>query len=741
MRENLEHRLSVEQNKVYQYVNKELKNIVGHVNEKAQEDRYDSPVLQAFLKAGMTKEQLSLPDEDSENLDDLEKRLDRLNICIALFSRFKLTVPQSLAYAILFDDEQENDSKEDVKNKTRRFSRDDQALFQAVTSVIPWLYCGETKTGSYAFRFRNSREAEIYLYRHDCYGDRQIQLLCKIMDIYKKDYQESRCVDIELTNNLQALLRLMGPNSTYPPFNIDGTFEYKEHKSILEKLDKLIEKIKDLIDENQVTPVPDENAGFAAIIVTFTREYYKLNSGETGTPEKNRDRINKMQYALGLAEKSISEIENRLLFCRSDTDRRYLTGQRNSLIVETAQCSRRLAELCENFAEHNNASSNNSENSSIKLSQLYKYKILYRPLLDVINSDPTNGYAYNALFSLFEQEYEKNLHLKKITKLQYLSQIMQVVETCRVLGTEIINRGSKDGDEIESHINKISEYSAHFPITIDTIEYHIAGKPPRSQNEKAIFKLYDEMLEKKDASTIMFACQKELHQLEFNNKLGADDLKRCQRVHDFMTKKDHFECIISNAYATETLIRVCWMLYNGTSLNPTMECQLTRLNIHHWNEINRLGKYYDSLTGEGSHGDKLAPSRKQPIIMLLYALSELQISGLDTGEGYRSALNLLRRIDEGQFLQPRMRTPFMICHEDGTPHIYKGTVAEARGNNGSIQIHGMNRDSTVRFRLYNLGRKTMPGPGDVIAGLELGIGYTSFSAYTKSGREERWNRQ
>lgn len=198
-----------------------------------------------------------------------------------------------------------------------------------------------------------------------------------------------------------------------------------------------------------------------------------------------------------------------------------------------------------------------------------------------------------------------------------------------------------------------------------------------------------------------------------------------------MKEPDNFECISANTYALAMLIRVFWMYCNGTTLTASPECQLTRLNRQQWNELYHICTIYSQLAGD----------YKEPLIILLYALSALQVSGLSE-YGYHEAVDILNTLEEDAFFQRRMRTPFMLCDEKGNPYVYSGTVQSVKENTGFIRVRGvpqrLNKDYGVRFRQYNLGRgANMPEPNEVLSGLELGIGYTGFSVYNQTGRKER----
>ena len=585
IRENLEQGLRSEQNKVYPYIEKELKKILGDLASSKEKEKESSPfykVYRAFLEDGIEPPQYALPTETVD--EDLEKKLDTFNICVALFSRFRLSVPYRLAYAVLIG--------EDNKNP---YSEEGQRLYRIVTQDIPWLYFGEDDNGDYSFRFRNPLEAEIFLRNHDANGERQVDLLCNILDIFGEDYKRSKCIDLPLVENLQALLRLVGPNSLYTPFT---TTEENEHLCILYRLDELIDKLASLKPNYGV---PDEDAGFTSIIVTFTREYYgkiwtdHYASYSSSEPYWKQDpdhfsidayelRIRKLIDAIALAQNSIEEIEYGFpRWSLSPSEKQHLINQKNSLIVEMAQCNMRLEDLIDEYIKC--CQGLNLQYNEELTKRKLEFKLLYTQLSQVINSNPTNGYAYNALFRAFIKVYERG-NLTEEKKLQYLSEIMQIVETCETVDSEIISRGGQGSDELTGNVNHIKDISADYRISLKAIESHRRGNEPEDKQQAICFKLYDEMLAANNAAAITFVCQKELRFPKGSRNLDPDQIERCRRVYNFMNERDNYECIISNAYALAMLIRVCWMLYNTTTLTSSPECQLTYCNDKQWAEIN-----------------------------------------------------------------------------------------------------------------------------------------------------------
>ena len=122
--------------------------------------------------------------------------------------------------------------------------------------------------------------------------------------------------------------------------------------------------------------------------------------------------------------------------------------------------------------------------------------------------------------------------------------------------------------------------------------------------------------------------------------------------------------------------------------------------------------------------------------MLLQALSLIQISG-----DYYEANRLLESIREDMFFSaPRMRVPYLLCNEDGSPWKFSGKVIQVddQRHRGFIKVDNvplnLGTKTGVRFYQKNIGRKSLPHKNDVLTDLEMGIGYMGFSMYTETGR-------
>ena len=108
---------------------------------------------------------------------------------------------------------------------------------------------------------------------------------------------------------------------------------------------------------------------------------------------------------------------------------------------------------------------------------------------------------------------------------------------------------------------------------------------------------------------------------------------------------------------------------------------------------------------------------------------------------YQEANRLLESLGEDNFYSvSRMRVPYLLCDESGTPWLFSGKVIQAdeQRHAGFVKVDGvpqnLGRKNGVRFFQNNLGRRSMPHQNDVLGDLEMGIGYMGFSLYTESGR-------
>lgn len=718
LRPNLEQALTREEKMVTKYVSEQIEKIDKR-NPQGKESM--STIAKAFLDADIDLSSLGIDLSSIElnaNQSEISSNYDlhRFNTCIALFSRFKIEVSYSLAIQMLKAKDANLQEINQIINKD---------LFSLITTRIPWLRYGESKSeNDYAFSFRNALEAELFLSRNNISGEKQVDLLCDILELFGRFYSTNHfLLDPTLAQNLQRLVRLMGPNSTYPPFKNENVKTYKEILLNLEKIISVLEKLC-IIDQ-----IPDYDVGFAFILITFTREFYgnkwialySAENGEYYTPEKYLYRINKLHSILLFTTKKIEELEYAIRDSRQYAEIVHLSNQRNGLIVELAHCNVLIQQLKRYYLEV--CSSAGVEAQPLGSFSGLNYKDVYDQLYDVILNNPGDGHAYNALFKAFEEMYEHS-PLSDIQKLKYLSEIKLIADDCESI--DIQKRGSEERDEIREHLVKIAQYSSNYCVTIDDI--HAGTVDP------AFNKLYQNMLEANASTAVTFVCQQELEKAKINyatDSLSDYQLMTCKKVMNFMQEEQNASCINSNYYALNLLLRVTWMSYTERQMKDEPECQLIRLPYEKWDSIKRISQAcIDAARSQ-------TVNRAKPLIVLINALATLEVTW-----DYAQCDSIVHSLSVDQFyFSSRMKVPFIVCNENG-PLTYSGVVTEVNGYNGYIKVDDFpilaGGRSSVRFRNNNLGLGSrMPEEKQRLRDFELGLGYTGFSAYSKAGREYR----
>lgn len=742
LRERLEVGLKREHDIVTDYVKKTFAEELKSIRDKSIEDRkLRSPMYQIFVDLGYTPPP-GLFDEVSAGDVNFGKRLDRFNLCAAMFTRFKLKMSYFLGCSLLMEDK---DPQEDENSFTRSSTNIDYKLFSRITTQIPWLICDSRDGGDLSFRFRTPLEAGIYLKNNDPDGAKQQELLISLLEIYGRDYRTTGMIDPVFCSNLQSLLHMIGPNSKYPGFSRVGSEESQQQKSILNKLDIIIDKLIELVD---VYRVPDGNAEFASIIITFTREFYNNEWEKRVDEEKHKNpdganpyetvetyelRIQKLAGSLDRATNSIETIESSIVREPDYYAKRALIAQKNILTTELVQCNTQIQRLMDDYCDFCTLSGKGPNYEKMPRTLNYQAVSLY--MRSVISSNPTNGYSYNTLFNAFELEYQKRKSQEE--QIRCLELIYPILDQYDLYKSEIRNRGARDSDELGVHISRIRDYSGSIDITLEHIlRYRRKEISHEEELNNPFFQLYDMHLNSGSAASIEFLCRKELQAISNADRVMMHHLPICRKIHDFMREKDNYRCVSSSRTAMELLIRVTWMLYNESFLSATEELQLTRMTIDQWRELHEYCEQYSKISGEF----------RQPVFILLYALATVQINGFSSEDSYKKAIDILGSLDEEMFKnQARLRTPFMLCDENGMPHKFNsGIVLSVEDEvSGYIWVDGvpkyLGRKTGVRFHKKNLGKRRQLATNDQLKDLELGIGYLSFSVYTEDGRKEKQN--
>lgn len=739
IRPNLEEGLTREQLLVRKYVTNQLDKIGGMALE--EENTIGNILAEALRNAGVDlseNEKDALDETDEE--ESKEYNLDEFHICVALFSKFKLNAPYSLAAKMLYR-----------KNDYHTYSSESRRIFDLITTAFPYIqYVLEDETGNFVLRFRNALEAALFLEKNNISPSRQIQIVCEMLDLYAEDYRLSDEIDIDVKNALKHLLLMLGPNTEYLPYKNRGSREYVEHQELLKEFQKITEKLFNL--RTQLT-IPDEDRSFSIIEITFAREYYgslwdslygydKKDAGnykpwevypDAYNQNTYEDRLVKLQSASDLALESIEDLKQLLLKEDNYYAKSHLNDQINSLTVEISLCNDRIKSILGDYKEF--CEIRNIKSEEINTIKPLNYAYQYQMLIRTINYSPLNGYAYNALFRAFEKEYEIS---STPQKLKLLSEIRMIADDAITL--DIRNRGMNGDDELSRRINKIVSYSGQQRITINSI---LSGNCSTD-----FLKLFQEMVNQNNASSLCFVAQSELDLAKLSGKdildwqsknegemiLSPTQIETCKKIIDFLEDPQYKNCVSTNPYALYLLLRTAWMYYDKRPLDAGKEGQLTYLPIEGWRKINKICEDYLACAGFSV----------KPIVVLINALSIIQLNP-DIPENYSIAYRMVDQLSKDAFISmPRMRVPFLICEKPGEQKKYSGTVSDNPKNySGYIRVDQLpkrisEKQEGIRYYNRNLGINKTLSKGAIVPAFSIGIGYTGFSAYRlfTSGEEQ-----
>lgn len=728
LQEPLRDRLTKEQRIVGDYVQGQLDRILEGYDRKRAENSNNIFTMAGIDPAGLVLDDFG-EEEDTYYLEkeEAEYDLERFNACIALFSQFKILTPYNLGAKMLTGNHMDN----------RVYSAEQRELFQLLTTQIPWIYYGrQSEEDDFTFSFRNTMEAAIFLEDNNIIPEKQIEIVCELIRLYGEDYRENRCEDEGLKSGIQQLLRMIGPNTDFQDYSMGRE---AEHRQILQKLGVIIDELKQLRTEYAVA---DEDGSFTSLEVTFMREYFgwkwdevygydratygDQNPWEVSVLQEHynkecyESRLKHLEEAIHLAVKKLEKVRIVLNGKLDMRNRRRMVDRRNSLTNEMVLCNLAAEEIqtqyknCCTFWEVEIAQEWEEERFVLP------YRDIFRRMQAVIDSNPTNGYYYNTLMKVFMKEYGRE-KLSEHLKMEYLSEMNMIIDPLDSGEIPIVvNRGSRGRDELGEHIAEIRQMAANYIVTIRDIE-------ERKESLDAFYRMYDQMMEINNPTAILFVCRQELREegiLKQRTVLSEEQRAVCARVAAFMRQEENMRCIGADTMAMAMLIRVAWMEGSGYPLSNLQEANLVAMPKQSWRRLMNLCSSYEER----------ANGVEKPSIMLIYALSVLQITG-----DYLQCKEILGRIREKDFFSnTRMRVPYIYCDDERKPYLYTGEVLDVDGNNGQMRLNGLPRQIRVKFNVRNLGPHfPMPKKGDVLDNLELGIGYTGFALYKEEGRRAK----
>lgn len=665
----------------------------------AQRTRVFDRLIQLYMAETRTK----YNDEEAqkETIDsEIRLQLEEFNLCIALFGLADLKAPSSLALSFF------------------------PGINLQGISYIPWIQQKYLDDSYEAFFcFRNNLEAELFVSNYFSQDDKSgreaeiiFSMIERIIDFFIEDRAEHP--SYFLKKSTIDFLRCYGPNT-----DKTGKFcaysKYKITPKDFKDLKQLIDPIGPLIKNGA-----DEDGDFAIIYVNYCHEFFQkelnrinkindsIHKDDTAKDDTAKDDAAKddtakidtdeletymkfLQDIIELCKNSIAGLEEKIGKETYNKNRKhYLTTERTSLVTEMVICDSQLKDFRRIYIQ-NCGDKLSEDNHWMNGLSTMNFGEVFDLLSDLIKRDRENEYCYNTLLRSFKA---------------YLKSDNKTDTNYRFRVGELIDIGE-----------------IYLPPLPDARGFH-TNVAEFNDDFRSSLRL-DDIKDRKDLSEILYACRCELKNGNVDRVFSyLDGPERDDEIRKRLTKDD---------YTNVFRLRVAWKHFTGLELFSNDECRCIALTKDQWRLINRICTDYFKCTDPKQQ----KATARDPYVLLVYALSELYLDK----SCEETARFIKDNIRDDMFYNryKKMRTPFMICEfrkgddDDAVTRKYWGriTFKPADNNTGKVEITSAGIE--CRCNCWNIGENHLPDEGTELSGLELGLGFTGFSAYTKEGRENK----
>ena len=577
---------------------------------------------------------------------------------VAVASLFKLRMPLTMAMHLLQIPECEN-----------------RQQYRNVVLNAPWLtYAMDDDMyapGEYYVEFRAPIDAKVYLSSIDKSKADMMEIVADIIRTVKDDKDSFYSSEIRF---LERLIRMIGPNSD------DLNVKEGWYTSYGKGCPAVIDALKELRDAGIIEPL------LIAQEITYIREYY----GNDNQPELSV-RITWLQKAISIARQVLEMAE------RPNVDTiSWNQGLVDSITVESIFAELQL-ERCYEQADEIKLSYNDLDAPT-----LYSYSTRSKKLLEVINGQPENSYAYTALLACFLAEYETQIYGGRVD-----------AETFRNM----------------SDVLEVVDMTAASIPSVEHNEYYQSRKEAflrvfdEACGSKRTDKFFLELLEMGSAVGVYIKAKTILRDagIKYNEPLERSSEKACKDALDLLEKNEYSSVVTSHAACQYMRIQLTWLYYNKQPLFHH-ERQTTHLTDAQWSQLYSICRSFKK-----NIIDRQPECPYRATVFYVMALACAQL-----GE-YDDAANIWREVHESDFFDTgRQNTWHVLCNSDGTPQLFTGTFNRGVVYDQRIYVKEMQRMVFYRS-LQSINKSEPSGEAEELC---VGTSFRGFRAFAKN--RETW---
>ena len=632
---------------------------------KQELERLDAPIpkeqpLTAFAAALMAAGYIKQRDEEAEQLSDQKQTIiDSLHpFCksVAVATLFKLRMPMTLAIKLLKIPDCENAD-----------------AYRTAVFSAPWIFSAmdddKYSPGAYYVSFRDPVDAAIYLTSIGVSEADRLEIIAHIIASINSDDSPYYNDEVRF---LERLIRMVGPNSDDERVRSNWKWNYGDG------CPAVIDALQALRQNGIVEPQ------LVAQEITYIREYY----GQVNSDDLNREALSTascwLEKAISIARevRDVADYVDGAPFAHQ--------GILDSITVESIFAELRY-EDCLARAQELDIPLSQSEGFTLST-----YDQRFSTLMEVIDYQPDNSYAYTALLSSFLKRYQRIVVEKDERFFKDMSDILAVVDATEATIPAV---------EQNEHYQKLKNQYFQF---FDQV----------NKDSERASQYFDKLLLMGSPVGIHMKARTILR----NAYVNCNEAIRGRSAHDACVEAlGVLECpeyapILRGHAASQFLrLQLTWLIRNKQPIFDH-ERQVTYMNQTDWAQLYGICRQilYTST------GDKV-DSHYNATVRYIMALSCAQL------ERYDEAVALWTDIPENAIhTSSRQRTWHVLSTPDGTPLMYEGTFNRRGLQERRLYVKGMERP--VLFpSLQSIG---VSSPKGDVYNLCVGTSFRGFSVFS-----------
>lgn len=578
---------------------------------------------------------------------------------LAVASLFKLRMPITMAMRLL--------------NIPSIYSNRQQYLKVVFNS--PWLNCvldnDEYAEGKYYVTFRTPSDAHIYLASLNINNAAKMRIVANTISSLK----EGSFYNDEI-KFIEQLIRMIGPNSDDNNIRSNWFFTYGNG------CPQVIDALEGLRNNRIIEPQ------LVAQEITYIREYYGDEHQDAET------RIINLESAISIA-RNMLDLASRPM----NDEICWKPGLIDSISVESIFSELRLEEAYRNLKVQGRPI---THNPNVPVFVLNSYAERQHKLMEVIESQPENSYAYTALLSCYNSYYY-DLTISRGDRLTQLASVLEIV------------------DNVSTSIPTVETNESYQKVKYEFTE--IFSCVSSSKSDESYFQ---KLFEMGSAIGVYMKARTMLSKahIQYGKKLSKAEIAICKETLELLEDIHYAGVVKSHAASQYMRLQLKWLCCNGGEPIFAYERQCTHISEADWASL------YSICTDFKSNIiDRQLDCSYISTVYYILALAAAQLGD------YETAVNTWRLVHENDFYSVgRQITWHILCKPDGEPMPFTGTfntqypLPERR-----IYIKELQRQ-VLYPSLQSLNKSEPIGE---VHDLCIGTSYRGFSAFTRNWTKRR----